>query len=308
MTRCSMMLMLVLGLTGCAGGWPSGLSMVGPQTNQDAWPDVAGGAYDFAWHLSGDRAVAPLQIFDNGHTTWLQFPSEQTPPALFGVRDGTQQLLPYRRLGPYVQVEGVWQELVLRGGALTARAQYQGSNQQGRSARTTGGAPGAILPSASTPGAVPGLSVVQSARTGQTEAASVSAFVPLPSAPAASSSPVASVATPVAPAPVATSAERVSVGFKATPADGNMRRALARWARTARWTFDAEHWTLDVDIPLAGSADFPDDFKQAVRQLLAATELSERPLQPCFYSNRVLRVVPLAQACDRSARHVGAMS
>jgi hypothetical protein len=39
----------------------------------------------------------------------------------------------------------------------------------------------------------------------------------------------------------------------------------------------------------------------AVRHLLAATELSERPLQPCFYSNQVLRVVPYAQACDRTA-------
>ncbi|WP_262393781.1 toxin co-regulated pilus biosynthesis Q family protein, partial [Bordetella pertussis] len=82
----------------------------------------------------------------------------------------------------------------------------------------------------------------------------------------------------------------------AAPPDLTLRAVLARWARAAGWTFEAEHWALDVDIPLAGKAELPGDFKTAVRALLAATELSERPAQPCFYANRVLRVVPLAQA------------
>ncbi|WP_195829583.1 TcpQ domain-containing protein, partial [Bordetella pertussis] len=64
--------------------------------------------------------------------------------------------------------------------------------------------------------------------------------------------------------------------FRAAPPDLTLRAVLARWARAAGWTFEAEHWALDVDIPL------------------------ERPAQPCFYANRVLRVVPLAQACDRT--------
>ncbi|AQG24131.1 lipoprotein [Bordetella pertussis] len=88
--------------------------------------------------------------------------------------------------------------------------------------------------------------------------------------------------------------------FRAAPPDLTLRAVLARWARAAGWTFEAEHWALDVDIPLAGKAELPGDFKTAVRALLAATELSERPAQPCFYANRVLRVVPLAQACDRT--------
>ena len=79
-----------------------------------------------------------------------------------------------------------------------------------------------------------------------------------------------------------------------------MRRALVRWARLAGWTFSAQHWTLDADIPLAGSADLGSDFKLAVNDLLDATELSDRPAHPCFYNNHVLRVVPLAEACDRA--------
>jgi len=89
------------------------------------WPTLPGGPYYFAWRLSGDRAVGPLQVFDNGRDTWLHFTAEQALPAIFGVRDGEEYLLSYRRLGPYVHITGLWPHLVLRGGALTAHAEYQ---------------------------------------------------------------------------------------------------------------------------------------------------------------------------------------
>src|SRR5690606_17184447 len=87
--------------------------------------------------------------------------------------------------------------------------------------------------------------------------------------------------------------------FAVSPADLTMRQALERWASQSSWTFSPEHWAVDVDIPVVGQASFHTDFKSAVRELLAATEMGDRPLQPCFYSNRVLRVVSYAQACDR---------
>jgi len=40
--------------------------------------------------------------------------------------------------------------------------------------------------------------------------------------------------------------------------------------------------------------------------LLASTELGDRPLRPCFYSNKVVRVVPYAQVCDRTRNPAGA--
>lgn len=99
-------------------------------------------------------------------------------------------------------------------------------------------------------------------------------------------------------------AASVPVVYAASPGDGNMRRVLARWSERAGWTFDTLHWAVDIDVPLAGSASFGSDFMQAVRQLLGATELSEQPLQPCFYSNKVLRVVAWTQSCGR-AQEVG---
>ena len=96
--------------------------------------------------------------------------------------------------------------------------------------------------------------------------------------------------------------------FYAGPSDDTLRAVLSRWALVAGWTFQPQHWAVDVDIPLAGAAEFAADFKSSVRELLAATELAERPLQPCFYTNQVLRVVPLTQSCDRSAHRTGGLS
>ncbi|MFU2069955.1 toxin co-regulated pilus biosynthesis Q family protein, partial [Bordetella hinzii] len=100
----------------------------------------------------------------------------------------------------------------------------------------------------------------------------------------------------VTPAPPSAAAP----AFFAGPPDTTLRAVLARWAAQAGWTFSAEHWALNADIPLQGQARFEGEFKTAVRELLRATELADRPLQPCFYANQVLRVVPLAQSCDRS--------
>ena len=79
-----------------------------------------------------------------------------------------------------------------------------------------------------------------------------------------------------------------------------MREALVAWSKRAGWTHDAEHWTVPFDLPVLSSADLGTDFKAAVRALLSSTDLTNMPLQPCFYSNKVLRVVPKAELCDRT--------
>ncbi len=89
-----------------------------------------------------------------------------------------------------------------------------------------------------------------------------------------------------------------STQYSVSPEDGNLPRALRRWAHAAGWTFEAEHWTLAADIPITAGANLGSDFHRAVSALLASTEMADLPVQPCFYQNRVLRVIAYAQRCD----------
>ena len=118
---------------------------------------------------------------------------------------------------------------------------------------------------------------------------------------------VVSVAPESAPANqiAATSAsidvvDTYSKPYAVTAEDQHLRQALVRWSKISGWRFQPEHWSVDVDIPLSAGASFTDDFVTSVQALLMSTELSDRPLQPCFYSNQVLRVVPYAEPCDRT--------
>jgi hypothetical protein len=257
--------------------------------------------HDFNWRLSGDRRVAPVQVFDDGRQTWLQFAPGQAMPALFIEHNGIERPAAYVRREPYVIVQGKWPSLVMRGGSLQARADYLGA--AAHAAATNQGAMASPLTLAMQPAMTPATA----------SATTLMAAHPLPDAGAsvASTGPAPHGATSAPHAPrgrVAAQGLADSAAgrlYRVGPADENMRRALARWAGLAGWTFQPEHWAVDVDIPLSGSADFFDDFKRSVRALIAATELGERPLQPCFYANQVLRVVPLSQACDRTAARPG---
>ncbi len=232
----------------------------------------AAGAYDFSYRVSGDRRVAPVQVFDDGRNTYVQFKTGQTVPAIFTADDSGERLASYTSTSPYVVINGTTRELVMRIGGVSATAQYEGAPRR---------SPQLAAVSADED---PGMPV------------SMAASRPLPAAGAAMAARTVAARAPASAArPIGG-----SLVFDAALADQNMRKVLSRWARMAGWSFEAEHWTVDVDIPLAGAASFGSDFKGSVRALLASTELSSRPLQPCFYSNNVMRVVPLAEPCDRT--------
>jgi len=270
---------LLLGLSGCAvpggGSWESGTARAA--------------RYDFDWRLSGDPAVAPLQVFASDAQVWLQFGAGQDVPAIFGSTAQGDVPLAYRRHAPYVVVDGAWQALAFRGGRYVARA-VRGPVAQGAAPGIGVSGVGALpQPPVAAPHAVP---------TAQVAAAPSASVV----APAAGPAPGAGRSVPVPSVSAAQNQTRTSSApFRAASPDATLRAVLARWAAASGWTFQPQHWAVDVDIPLAGSAEFGGDFKQAVRELLETTELGERPVQPCFYANRVLRVVPYTQACDRSA-------
>lgn len=303
----------VLSLGGCAGlpDWT-----LFARTEKQA-SVTSSGEFDFAWRLSGEPAVAPLQVFDNGRQMWLQFAPEQPVPAVFAHTADGDRLLEYRREGPYVVLDRVWPHLILRGGLQSSRvdrfAQTSGTHLQ----------PGVGIeleaPGAAVVLALPNL-LASGAQVPKTEFANFGALKPEPAlvhevqASSTASPSVATLASlqnnlssladaglSVAERVPDTSADMVEVTYDVSPQDQNMRLALMRWASLAGWTFGAEHWSVDADIPIAGSAQFQSGFKQAVQALMAATELADRPLQPCFYSNKVLRIIPYAQPCNRVA-------
>ncbi|WP_296560306.1 TcpQ domain-containing protein [Pigmentiphaga sp.] len=235
------------------------------------------GAFDFSYRIVGDKRVAPVQVFDDGRQTYLQFRAGQVPPAIFSVGAQGERLAPVAWQGGYAVVAGTAREYLLRIGEVVARAQYQGHVAR---SGADGFSRGEGYPS-------------------EPDEPSFAAMKPL----ALARTHAAASGTGHVPAVDPASVRRAP--YDATPADRTMRQALRRWATAAGWTFEPEHWTVDVDIPLAGSASLGGDFKTAVRELLASTELSVHPLQPCFYSNRVLRVVPHAESCDRTSAPAG---
>ncbi|WP_409558503.1 TcpQ domain-containing protein [Achromobacter sp.] len=296
----------------CLGActWSGPGSNLGPGGSswQSAGPSAQG--FRFDWQLSGDPAVAPLQVFDDGRETWLQFLPGQPLPAIFGMGNDGERALPYVRRDPYVVVTGVWNGLSFRGGRLTARAQransaalarMEGSRSDTPAPQPSFGSPDPAqhLPQGSPSPIGPASESIAQSSGGAQAASALLARPPSAGAVLAGSS-LKNAETKALP-----EAAQLSV-FRAAPPDATFRAVLARWADAAGWTFHPQHWAVDVDIPLAATAEFPGDFKAAVRGLLGATELADRPLQPCFYGNRVLRVVPLAQSCSRAQTPQGA--
>ncbi len=222
---------------------------------------VPDGRLDFAWKLSGDRAVAPLQVFSDNRYTWLQWHPNQTVPAILAHHEGQEQVLHYTRQAPYTILEGQWTRLSFRAGRQQAYARR-------------------VQPQIDAATIAPVQEPVMQEPAKQQPAKHVQVIQ-------AGSTP-----TPSVTAPTRT--------FVVTPEDQHLRQALVRWSGISGWHFQPEHWGVDVDIPLSAGASFSDDFVDSVQALLLSTELSDRPLQPCFYSNQVLRVVPYAESCDRT--------
>lgn len=281
-------------LSGCAQFPDLGqaISALYPRKGDPEKEQGVQGPFNFDWALSGDRTIAPLQVFDNGVKTWLQFPVGAPVPAVFA-RSGAEsggvfpvqpdRLLALVQQGDYVVVNEVPDQLVFRGGHLQAAA------RRGRPVATGSGP--------SEP-AVPLAVVVQPENT----VAGNPSPLPFHPGPVRLESPLdigSDSQNPTLPDVVAMNPEPAR--FSVDRADGNLRQVLMRWAGTSGWDFGPEHWVVDVDIPIIGAATFDLPFVEAVRALVSSTELAERPLQPCFYSNRVLRVVPYTQPCNRTA-------
>ncbi|WP_158618430.1 TcpQ domain-containing protein [Candidimonas sp. SYP-B2681] len=293
------------GLLSACSGMPDLSLLIPATTRQVASSSVH---FSFAWRLSGDRGVAPLQVFDDGRRTWLQFLPEQPLPAVFEHTSAGDRPLSYKREGPYMVLQGIWPKLILRGGHLKTLVEQLNNpavdSTTVPAAAITAAQPAPLLEvPAPTDEAKIALFDSDASMGSSREVAIPSATAPGKAGAPALEAPSASSLT--SPSFELSIPDSSSQNYAVSPQDLNLRSALTRWARSAGWTFEPEHWAVDADIPIVGSATFEPGFKLAVQELVASTELADRPLQPCFYSNRVLRIVPYAQQCDRTVSGAG---
>jgi hypothetical protein len=86
-----------------------------------------------------------------------------------------------------------------------------------------------------------------------------------------------------------------------SPQDKTIRETLAKWAAKEGWTFNPigrQHWTVAEDFDVVASDTMYGSFVDVVQQLIGSTELTKTPLQPCFYSNHVVRVIYINEQCS----------
>ena len=281
-TRGTWLMFVFVLLSGCMGPagrpWPS---------EQPSGTNIPSGKLDFGWKLSGDRAVAPLQVFSDTSRTWLQWLPGQILPIILGATEQGEQVLTYLRQGPYAILDGHWPALIFRSARQQARARRVDASLAASGSMHHPLAQDSLAPQQSL-GSQPQLGTQQQLSSQHSTSAQQH------------SSAQQQRSLQHRPNSPQQSAQPSRPFFSVSHTDLHLRQALIRWAGLSGWRFEPEHWAVDVDIPLSASAKFSDDFVSSVQALLASTELSDRPLQPCFYSNQVLRIVPVAEPCDRT--------
>lgn len=141
-------------------------------------------------------------------------------------------------------------------------------------------------------------------RSGQAPSAPATAAGSPPVPPLSTVASITKPPVPFTPKPVVVSPPPPKV-WRVGPEDKTIREALAKWAHSEGWTFNPvgrDYWTVPQDFDVVASDTFTGPFKDAVRKLIASTELTSTPLQPCFFSNRAVRVVPINEECAAQAQ------
>lgn len=87
-----------------------------PQSDEPDLRDLS--PYNFNYQYTGDPAIAPTKVFDNGEFTYFQFAKKNAEiPAIFSVdSEGFESLVNFRAAGSYIIVERVAAQFTLRNG------------------------------------------------------------------------------------------------------------------------------------------------------------------------------------------------
>jgi len=122
-----------------------GLALAASVANAMATADHVG-RYDFSYGIQADIRVRPIQVFDDGVSTYFQFKPMESLPAIFRVAPNGPVILTLQPDGPYLRADGVGGEYLVRLGSATGRITY---TREGRFAPIP--APETVDPEAWTP-------------------------------------------------------------------------------------------------------------------------------------------------------------
>lgn len=89
-----------------------------------------------AYRIQGDRAIAPVQVFDDGARTYLQLRDSRYPPAVL-LEDG--RVLSFTPQPPYLVLPGVYDAIVLRYGRRLATIRSRAALLKGLAVSTGSG-------------------------------------------------------------------------------------------------------------------------------------------------------------------------
>lgn len=82
------------------------------------------GRYDFSYQIQAQARVTPVQVFDDGLNTYFQFNGGGAVPAIFRMTENGPELTIQTFEGPYLRVDGVAGQYLLRLGAASGRVTY----------------------------------------------------------------------------------------------------------------------------------------------------------------------------------------
>lgn len=89
------------------------------------------GQYDFTYFTSGEPRATPVQVFDDGKSTYFQFHAGEAIPAIFQNKNGQVTLLVPNFEGPYIRVPETGGRFTLQLGRAQAQVVYGGTDREG---------------------------------------------------------------------------------------------------------------------------------------------------------------------------------
>ena len=108
------------------------ITMSASASSNDANPLVG---FDFSYEIGGNRAVTPLQVFDDGVKTYIQWATNVPSGRLIVQFDG-KSVKPEAGATPYFVVSGIAKKITVANGPVTAYVGYVGERGVVGSARS----------------------------------------------------------------------------------------------------------------------------------------------------------------------------